>query len=164
MTNPFAAMMAPLLAHEFNLRGAMQRAAQAKALGLDPQEFANVYPGSNLNVTVYQQGATDGATPATASTASGSNTPPVPLAPKASVPAASGLSTLAKVGLAAALTLGGGGAGAGLMALLKPAAAAKAAPAIQWEEEELVEQQQQPDGTWQDVRVIGNIQQPKGGK
>ena len=40
-----------LLAHERNQQGAMQRAAQAQAQGLDPAAFATPFPGAHITNT-----------------------------------------------------------------------------------------------------------------
>jgi hypothetical protein len=49
-------MFAPLLIHGLNQQGALQRAASAKALGLDPAAYGTVYPGSTVTNTTNNTG------------------------------------------------------------------------------------------------------------
>jgi hypothetical protein len=125
--NKLANWFAPLLTHHLNESAAMNRAAVAKEMGLDPEAYGSTYPGATISpttTTITHQ--------------------------------ASGVLKGIVLG-AALLGSGGVLSGLALTSLFKPPGPPNVAPGAhaavpmsagaQWE----ILEQQQPDGTWKEI-------------
>lgn len=133
-------LFAPLLAHEFNQQGAMQRAGVARAQGLDPAQFGTVYPGSTVTTTTNNRpgaswlpGTLIGAALLTAGAIGLPLLQPRPAQPP---PAASTVQTPSAP---------------------SPVVPAKGPPAGLW-----IQETQQPDGTWKTDTTLQATENPDG--
>lgn len=109
--------MGALLGHERNQLGALQRAAQAKAMGVsEPEKYGTLFPGSTITTTNNNGSWLKGA-------------------------------------LLGAAMLGTGAAGAaGLTGVFNKRAAEPPAVVSREGEEDVIEEEEQKDGSWKEVR------------
>ena len=137
--------------YDFAERARLLRGVTAKGHGMDPAEFSKPFPGTN-NMTTIQVAGLGGESPPPAAPVV---VPPVvvtqPSAPAACAPA--GLSSLAKLGMAAAVLVGTGGGALGLASLLRPQTVPSInLPATTQRIEDLYDLQiKRPGGDWETV-------------
>lgn len=126
--SPLQQLIGPLFAHDFNQRQALQRAIVAKANGIDPKGYSEMYPGSTYNVTNIGSPG-----PSTSPAVSPAPAAPAPAIPATSpaAPASAGPSTSLLTQIAALIAAAGIGAGSAALAgkATTPAPAAPATPA-----------------------------------